>query len=338
MIFAAYCPGNRLGTVTPVQARKLTHLNIAFGVVKNGLVTLEHIREGLALIPALRSYNPRLNLILSLGGGDENQKYPFGVATRTAQGIEQLAESAMTAVRDFDLDGIDCDWEYPCNSGDPAEKQQHVDLMKSLRAKLDDYGRSHSKKCWLTYAAPCAETYLANVAVGELVQVADFINLMCYDFRWAGPLTGFHCNTFSPSDDADPTSVAWAIEKYGEAGAPPAHLVLGAAFYSHRYDGVTGNGNGYGQPYTGEYSYGPSYTDLYHNYEHNSRFAKYWHDEAKQPWLFDGHSFITYDDATAMVYKAELVRQKGLAGMMYWEHSADLTGILFNAIYDNLIL
>lgn len=338
MIFAGYCPGNRLGTVTPVQAKKLTHLNIAFGVVRDGVVSLSHINEGLNLIPKLRLYNPKLNLILSLGGGDESQRFPFSEATRTESDIEKLADSAMNIVRMYDFDGLDCDWEYPCKNGDPTEKVQHLKLMQCLRSKLNEYSRLRLKKCWLTYAAPCAKTYLTSVAVGELVQVADFINLMCYDFRWATPVTGFHCNTYSTSDDNDPTSIAWAIEEYEKAGAPPEHLVLGAAFYSHRYDGVTGGGNGYGQPYTGEYTYGPSYTDLYHNYEHNSHFAKYWHDEAKQPWLFNGDSFITYDDANAMVYKAELAKSKGLAGMMYWEHSADLTGILFNAIYDNLML
>jgi len=338
MFFAGYCMANRLNTVTAVQAKKLTHLNIAFGVVKDGGVSIDRIRQGLAFIANLRRYNPKLQLILSLGGGDENQKFPFGAATRTQEGIEKLTESAMDAVREYDLEGIDCDWEYPCSSGDPAEKHQHLVLMKTLRVKLDDYGAKKNKKCWLTYAAPCSESYISSVALAELVPVADFINLMCYDFRWAGSHTGFHCNTFGMSDDPDPTSIAWAIRKYAEAGVPAEHLILGAAFYSHRYDGVIGDGNGYRQPYTGAYTYGPTYTDIFHNYEKNSRFAKYWHDEAKQPWLFDGESFITYDDSAAMVYKAELVKQQGLGGMMYWEHSADLTGTLFNAIYDNLML
>jgi len=328
----------RLGTVTAAQAKKLTHLNIAFGVVKEGEVSIDGIRNGLLHVKKLREYNPELSIILSLGGGDENQKFPFGVATRTREGIERLADSAMAAVREYALDGIDCDWEYPCSSGDPAEKMQHLELMKTLRAMLDGYGDKRQKKCWLTYAAPCTESYIRSVAIRELAGVADFINLMCYDYRWESKLTGFHCNTFSPEDDADPTSIEWAVKKYMEAGALGEHIILGAAFYSHRYDGVTGGGNGYGQPYTGAYSYGPSYTDIFHNYEKNSRFAKYWHDGAKEPWLFDGDSFITYDDSQAMVYKAELVKSEGLGGMMYWEHSSDLTGVLFNAIYDNLML
>jgi chitinase len=330
--------GNRFNTVTEVQAKKLTHLNLSFGVVKDGEVSIGEIREGLDYVKKLRKYSQKLNIMLSLGGGDENQKFPFGVATRTQAGIDRLADSAIAVVMEYGLDGIDCDWEYPCSSGDSNEKMQHLKLMKTLRARLDEYSAARQKKCWLTYAAPCTESYIRSVAIKELVQVADFINLMCYDYRWESPRTGFHCNTFSTSDDTDPTSIDWAVKKYMEAGAPPEHLVLGAAFYSHRYDGVVGGGNGYGQPYTGAYSYGPTFTEIYHNYEKNSRFVKYWHDEAKEPWLFDGESFITYDDSQAMIYKAEIVKREGLGGMMYWEHSADLTGTLFNAVYDNLMI
>jgi chitinase len=337
MVFASYCMGDKLQSVTKDQAERLTHLNIAFGIVKNGEISTADIESGLAYVKTLKEFNPDLDILLSLGGGDMNQKFPFGEATRTLEGINKLTASAMKVVRDYQLDGIDCDWEYPCSSGDPGEKQQHLILMKTLRTVLDDYAKERGRKCWLTYAAPCAETYIKNTAVKELAEVADFMNLMCYDYRWESPVTGFHCNTYTPLGDKDPTSIAWAIEKYNEAGVPKEHLVLGAAFYSHRYDGVVGGGNGYGQPYTGAYTYGPGYTSIYNEYENNSKFTKYWDDTAKEAWLFDGSSFITYNDPESMKYKAELVKREGLKGMMYWEHNADLTGTLFKAVYDNLI-
>ena len=52
--------------------------------------------------------------------------------------------------------------------------------------------------------------------------------------------------------------------------------------------------------------------------------------------LFNGRSFITYDDPMSMSYKAKYVLEKGVRGIMYWEHSSDKTGMLFNAIYENL--
>ena len=48
--------------------------------------------------------------------------------------------------------------------------------------------------------------------------------------------------------------------------------------------------------------------------------------------------FITYDDPMSMAYKARYIREKGLRGAMYWEHSSDLTGLLFNALYEGLFV
>lgn len=59
---------------------------------------------------------------------------------------------------------------------------------------------------------------------------------------------------------------------------------------------------------------------------------------AKAPWLFDGYSFISYDDPMSLHYKAEYVRKQGLGGMMYWQHTSDATGTLFDAIYEGLFL
>lgn len=38
-----------------------------------------------------------------------------------------------------------------------------------------------------------------------------------------------------------------------------------------------------------------------------------------------------------MRYKAEYVREAGHRGIMYWEHSYDLTGELFDSLYENLL-
>ncbi|HBI74655.1 MAG TPA: chitinase, partial [Lachnospiraceae bacterium] len=61
MIFAGYCMGNMLHCVTDEQAKKLTHLNIAFGIVKNDVISVDGIEEGLVHIRRLREQNPGLN-------------------------------------------------------------------------------------------------------------------------------------------------------------------------------------------------------------------------------------------------------------------------------------
>ncbi|MCL2461436.1 MAG: glycosyl hydrolase family 18 protein [Defluviitaleaceae bacterium] len=337
-LLIGYCGARNLYDITEAQAKKLTHVNVAFGVVKDGKISADAIRAHLPYIKKLRAYNPKLNFLLSTVGGDPPQCLLHAEATRTPEGIRRIVSSTMEIVREYDLDGVDVDWEYPGKNGDRAEKFRHTALLRAYRSELDAYAAGRGRKCYLSIAAACSEHYVSNVELPKLVDILDHINLMCYDFRWESAKTGHHCNTFSVPHDEDPVSAQWAADLFCAAGCPYEKIVLGAAFYSHRYDGVTGGGGGYGQPYTGGYSYGPNYTEISQIYEKSPAFVKHWDEIAKEPWLFDGDSFITYDDPMAMRHKCDYVKKTGLAGVMYWEHSGDKTGVLLDTIYDCLKL
>jgi chitinase len=54
------------------------------------------------------------------------------------------------------------------------------------------------------------------------------------------------------------------------------------------------------------------------------------------PWLFNGSTFITYEDPESMGRKAEYIKSKGLGGAMIWELSQDPNRVLLNALYNGL--
>ncbi len=338
LVFAGYCTARGLADLTPEQARRLTHLNIAFGVVKDNRITVDAIRENRFYLEQIRRANPNLQILISTGGGGAGG---HGEATRP-ENLAAFVESTMEAVREFGLDGIDCDWEFPCNTGHMEEKAQHVELMKAYRAALDQYEKERGgKKCWLTIAAAAWDKYLRNTDIAAVTPVLDFINLMTYDIRdaaWAENYTGHHTNLFPPADAFYPDSIDGCVEKYHAVGVPYDKIVIGTAFYSHRWDGVPDVNHGINQRVDCPCVYGPSYTAIRLIYEPGGEYVKYWDDAAKAPWLFNGSSFITYDDPMSMAYKARYIREKGLRGAMYWEHSSDLTGLLFNALYEGLFV
>ena len=134
-VFAAYCVAGNLADVTPDQARKLTHLNIAFGIVKENKINIDAIRRNRFYLEEIREWNPELGITLSTGGGGAGG---HGEAT-APENLEGFVQSTMDAVRELKLDGIDCDWEFPCNTGHMEEKAQHVELMKAYRRELDKY-------------------------------------------------------------------------------------------------------------------------------------------------------------------------------------------------------
>lgn len=334
-IFAGYTVASALPHITPAQAKKLTHLNIAFGVVEDNLISIEAIRRFFRFIPKLREFNPELNILLSTGGGNA-----FGHGTATdSEHLDAFVESTMDVIYEFDLDGIDCDWEFPGNTGNPNEKFQHTALLKAYRERLDSYALKRGRKCWLTIAAAAGQWFLDTTEMEKLHVYLDFINVMTYDLRgWAQP-TGHHTNLFEPVGAPIKFSTKEGIDLLKGIGIPAQKLVIGVAFYSRRWDGVKSTqNNGMHQDAETIGDFGPEYTSIHHIYEKSDRFKKYWDDVAKAPYLFDGYSFISYDDPMSISHKCEYVKREGLGGIMYWQHGADQTGILFDSIYNGLML
>jgi chitinase len=59
---------------------------------------------------------------------------------------------------------------------------------------------------------------------------------------------------------------------------------------------------------------------------------------AAAPFLYSekDSSWITYEDPESLALKMKFVREKGLAGAMFWEMSEDNTGTLLDALYEAL--
>lgn len=84
----------------------------------------------------------------------------------------------------------------------------------------------------------------------------------------------------------------------------------------------TGTGSAHGG------SYGPDYGELEASYIGKNGFRRYWDEEAKAPYLFDGKTFISYEDPMSITEKVAYCREKGLYGIMYWEYKCDSAGVL----------
>ncbi|MBQ6052550.1 MAG: chitinase [Clostridia bacterium] len=331
--FSGYATGRSLYDITEDQAKKLTHLNVAFGIVIDGKINIDRQRPYLSELERIRKYNPSLNILLSTGGGDQ---HGHGPATDSDAHMKTFVDSTMDIVKEFGFDGIDCDWEFPGDDGILEEKYQHTRLFAEYRKALDQYAAARGRKCWLTTAAACGQWYIDRTEIDISHKYLDFINLMTYDLRgWDQP-AGHHTCLYDPKDAPVVFSADRSVKMLEKIGVPKEKLLLGAAFYSRIWKNVTGSETGVnGISPTGG-GFGPSYTDICLIHEKSGRFKKYYDDTAKAPWLFDGKDFISYDDPSSVKAKCEYVAKEGLGGMMYWEHGSDKTGALFETIFKTL--
>jgi chitinase len=126
-----------------------------------------------------------------------------------------------------------------------------------------------------------------------------------------------------------------AVNLFIGQGVPANKLVIGMAFYGKYWNDVRNGNNGFNLP-AGGGGGDFAYSDLVANYINKNGYTRYWDDTAKAPYLFNGSTFITYDDPASISAKTGYIKSKGLAGGMFWEYSPDNTGALLDSLHNGL--
>lgn len=320
-----------LKDVIPEDIERLDGINLAFGKVQNGLAVcdLEAARGELERIHAQK---PELKLVLSIGGWGAGG---FSEMARTEEGRIAFAKSCRELVDEYKLNGIDIDWEYPCISiagigAVPEDKKNFTELMRALREALDKNAGEHRI---LSIAGGGDSYYTRCTELGEASKYLDFVQIMSYDLRGGFSLqSGHHTNLYSNQADLQNVSTDEGVKAYLEAGVPREKLIIGAAFYSRWWKGVSEVNHGWMQYAKEAGVYGPDFGELKEHYINKNGYTRYWDDEAKAPYLFNGDTFISYDDEESVAEKVKYAREKGLAGIMYWEYKSDPTHTLMRAL------
>ena len=111
MIIAAYIAEEKFSALRPGDAERLTHVNFAFALVENGKGSVNHWANPDAFRNFIKNKG-NIKALLSVGGWAAGG---FSPAVATAKSREVFAESLVDIVNDFGFDGIDMDWEYPCD-------------------------------------------------------------------------------------------------------------------------------------------------------------------------------------------------------------------------------
>ena len=324
------------GEFTEEDAKKLTGINLAFGELHNdGSVTCTgSCREKIDMIPQIRKWNPNLRIVMSMVQADRDA---FTVCCATEEMREKAAASLAEAAVKYDLDGIDLDWEYPCvpsnNSAVSRNDKHNFTLFcAEIREKLDALG---GRKHYLTIAAGGDLYYVHCVELPELMKYLDYINVMTYDLKCGfHALAGHHTALYSNVGDVFMNSCAQALELFEKYGVSADRLLMGAAFYSRKWEDLKDNENhGLLELCPKGGGYGPDYDVLVKDYLDKNGYQSYWDDEAKAPYLFNGSTFLSYDDPRSLKEKAAYVKEKGYGGIFYWEHKCDGTRVPYPAGY-----
>lgn len=328
-----------------VDARKLTHINYAFANIGNDLKISVGYPDidinNYAKLNLLKKKNPNLKTIISVGGWTWSGKFSDVALTDESRSV--FADSCVEFIVKYGFDGVDIDWEYPVSGGLPSNTRRPEDkykftlLMEKIREKLDAKGQSDGRHYILTFAGSPSNGYINNTELVKLSRYVDYANLMTYDIHgiWDG-YTDFNAPLYNNSDNSPQYkhSVNTGINIWLNSGFPPEKTVMGVPFYGYIYKSLENRNSGLYQNYADGSAI--SYADIANNYLNNPEFKRYFHLESMVPWLFNGSTFISYEDEQSIALKSQYIKSKKLAGAMIWELSQDSSGALLNTIYNEL--
>lgn len=300
---------------------KIDGTNIVFDMDKG---TDEMIR---ANIKKMKELNKGTKFVLAVGG--------YGVDGFSDAALDKnrysFIESIMNTMKELDLDGIDIDWEYPAHDAWGSQKSRPEDtknftsLIKELRGKLNMLPYQ-DRGYLLTFAAGAQEWYFDIVELDEVEKYVDYINVMSYDLtgRWS-PTTGFNANLYRDKNNEAAYSVDQIIQGFLTRNVDSKKLLLGIPAYSYGWTDVKLKD---GVPYASGKPIDIDKTDLSYKaiqdkYLNASAYKRYFDDESKAAYLYNGDTFISYEDKEALEAKVQYIRDYKLGGVMVWEYHRD---------------
>ncbi len=289
----------------------LTHINYAFAHVSDSFDGLRIDNESrLKAITDLKKAHPHLKVLLSVGGWGSGR---FSEMAADEMNRQKFAKDCLRVVREFNLDGIDIDWEYPTNSS--AGISSSLADTENFTLLMHDIRKAIGKKRLLTLASVASGKV---VAFDKIEKDVDFVNIMTYDSGHPP----YHHASLHRSAMSGGTTCVEAVKAHVEGGMPVEKLVLGIPFY--------GRGN------KTDVKGFIDYKDLLALQD----FEQKWDDEAKAHYLVNdkGEFVLTYETPESIAFKCDYVHRTGLLGAMYWEYAGDTAGgVLRDAVNKGIL-
>jgi chitinase len=338
-IIAYLFPRGKVINPDDVAVERLTHINYAFANIKDGVIVegSDQDRENFQVLNNLKKRNPRLRLMVSVGGWSWSGG--FSDMALSSASRKKFIDSVVQFIHTYELDGLDIDWEYPGLPGNgnihrPEDQQNFTDLLRELRQQLKREGKKAGHHLDISIAAGAFQHFIDHTEMKKVQKQLDFVNLMTYDFyTGVDPMTGHHAALYLNPADPRKNSTDTTVKAYLRAGVPSEKIVIGAAFYGRAWQEVNPANQGLFQPGK-EAKLHTNYHDIVEKYLDQEGFLPLWDKAAAAPFLWNESRriWISYEDEASLRLKSQYVLDKKLGGIMFWEYYGDHENQLLKSI------
>ncbi len=335
--------------VTSGSASKITHINYAFGNVKNGQCTVDDtfaayekaytadqsvsgaadtwdqpLRGNFNQLRQLKAKYPNIKILYSFGGWTYSGG--FGQAAQNAAAFAKSCKAVVEDPRWADVfDGIDIDWEYPNACGLTCDTSGPAAIRTLTQALRNEFGSHYLITAAIT-ADGSAGGKIDAADYGGAAQYLDWYNVMTYDYFGAWATTGptaphSPLTSYSGIPTAGFTS-ADAIAKLKAKGVPSVKLLLGIGFYGRGWTGVTQSAPGGTATGAAPGTYEAGIED----YKVLKNACPVTGTVAGTAYAHCGNQWWSYDTPATIAGKMSWAKSQGLGGAFFWEFSGDTAG------------
>lgn len=160
-----------------------THVHFAFAAITSDFnVDLSAVNDQFTKFVAQTGFKR----ILSFGGwsfSTDQDSFPIFREGVTAAERQTFANNVVAVLNQYNLDGVDFDWEYPgapdipgIPPGSPTDGPNYLAFLQTLRSIMPS-GKT------ISMAAPASYWYLKGFPIAAMAPVLDYIIYMTYDLH-----------------------------------------------------------------------------------------------------------------------------------------------------------
>uniref|UniRef100_G1QUJ7 Chitinase 3 like 2 n=2 Tax=Nomascus leucogenys TaxID=61853 RepID=G1QUJ7_NOMLE len=309
-----------------------SHLIYSFASIENNKVIIKDKSEVMLYqtINSLKTKNPKLKILLSIGGYLFGSKGFHPMVDSSTSRLE-FVNSVILFLRNHNFDGLDVSWIYPDQKGNT-----HFTVLISELAEAfqKDFTKSTKERLLLTAGVSAGRQMIDNsYQVEKLAKDLDFINLLSFDFHgsWEKPLITGHNSPLSKGwQDRGPSSyynVEYAVGYWICKGMPSEKVVMGIPTYGHSFTlasaettvGAPASGPGAAGPIT-EFSGFLAYYEIC-QFLKGAKITRL--QDQQVPYAVKGNQWVGYDDVESMETKVQFLKNLNLGGAMIWSIDMD---------------
>ncbi|XP_077513642.1 chitotriosidase-1-like isoform X2 [Amblyomma americanum] len=185
--------------------------------------------QALTAFAALRRRNPKIKLMISVGGGAGDRNFKEMVA-KTARRY-RFIDSARSALEAAGLDGLDLDWEFP-------RIFDAVPFARLIKEMSSQFRKTADRPLILSVAVPAPSLLVVGgYRVRLMARFVDFVNLMTYDlntYKWYTPWVDHNSPLYARAGDPpyfNTLNVESSAELWVMLGMPNSKIMVGIPTY-----------------------------------------------------------------------------------------------------------